>query len=292
MLMELHYLKTFKVITESGSFAEAAEKLNYTRSTITFQIQQLEKEFGITLFEKIGKKMYLTQDGKNILPYIEAILSNYDQILICGNTEISTLRIAVPESLLTYCFQPVMQAFRENMPLVDLQIQTQSCYNMNQILLSGNADIAIHYDVNQTDSNIFSKVFTKYPLVFFGSPLLSDTERDFSTPNQTKAFGFIDIEIDGLYRHSLDKMLSERNIALSNDMVLGSIAAIVQCTKMRLGVSVLPAFTVERELEDGQLLKIDGSLTPDNISVVYSYHHHKRLSPAMRYFLELAERML
>ena len=290
--MELHYLRTLKVITESGSFAEAAEKLNYTRSTVTFQVQQLEKEFGMTLFEKIGKKMYLTQEGKSILPYVETILSSYDQILICGNAEVSTLRIAVPESILTYRFQPVIRAFRENMPLIDLQIQTQSCYDMNQILLSGNADIAIHYDVAQADPNIFSKTFTEYPLVFFGSPLLSDAERDFSTSNQTKAFGFIDIEIDGFYRHSLDKMLSERNIVLSNDMVLGSIAAIVQCTKMRLGVSVLPAFAVEKELEAGQLIKLDNELSPDNISVVYSYHHHKRLSPAMRYFLELAEKII
>lgn len=290
--MELHYLRTLKVITESGSFAEAAEKLNYTRSTVTFQVQQLEKEFGMTLFEKIGKKMYLTQEGKAILPYVETILSSYDQILICGNAEVSKIRIAVPESLLTYRFQPVIRAFRENMPLVDLQIQTQSCYNMNQILLSDNADIAIHYDVDQTDPNIFSKAFTEYPLVFFGSPLLSDAERDFSTPNQTKTFGFIDIEIDGLYRHSLDAMLSERNIALSNDMVLGSIAAIIQCAKMRLGVSVLPSFAVERELEDGQLVTLDGTLAPDTISAVYSYHNHKRLSPAMRCFLELAEEMI
>lgn len=290
--MELHYLQTLVVITESNSFTEAAEKLNYTRSTVTFQVQQLEKEFGITLFEKIGKKMHLTQEGKAILPYVKTILSNYEQILVYGDAEISTLRIAVPESLLTYRFQPVIRAFRENMPLVNLRIQTQSCYDMNQILLSGNADIAVHYDVGQTNPNVYQKTLSEHPLVFFGSPLLSDTERDFSTPNQTKSFGFIDIETDGLYRHALDTMLQERSIVLANDMVLGSIAAIIQCVKMRLGVSVLPAFAVERELANGQLVELDGALEPDGISVVYSYHRHKKLSPAMEYFLELAGEMI
>ena len=290
--MELHYLKTLKVITESGSFAEAADRLNYTRSTVTFHVQQLEKEFGMTLFEKIGKRMYLTPEGKSILPYVENILNNYEQILVCGNAEVSILRIAVPESLLTYRFQPIIQTFRENMPFVDLQIQTQSCYNMNQILLSGGADIAIHYDVSQTDQNIFSKTITEYPLTFFCSPLLSDAEKDFLTPNQTKTFGFIDIEIDGLYRHSLDQMLAERNIVLSNDMVLGSIAAIVQCTKMRLGVSVLPNFTVEKELKSGELIPLNSDLSPSTVSVMYSYHSHKRLSPAMRCFLDLVEKLL
>ncbi|MDO4556215.1 MAG: LysR family transcriptional regulator [Lachnospiraceae bacterium] len=290
--MELNYLRTFKTITESSSFADAAEKLNYTRSTITFQVQQLEKEFGITLFEKIGKRMILTQAGKDILPYIEFILNNYEQILIYGNKKTEKLRVAVPESLLTYRFQPIIQAFKKKMPLVDLEIQTQSCYNMNQILLSGSSDIAIHYDVSQTDQNIFSKTITEYPLTFFGSPLLSDEEKDFLTPNQTKAFGFIDIEIDGLYRHSLDQMISERNIVLSNDMVLGSIAAIVQCTKMRLGVSVLPNFTVEKELKAGELISLNSELSPSTVSVMYSYHSHKRLSLAMRYFLDLVEKLL
>ncbi|MDO4545555.1 MAG: LysR family transcriptional regulator [Bacillota bacterium] len=290
--MELHYLKTFKVITESGSFSEAAEKLGYTRSTITFQIQRLEKEFGIILFEKIGKKMYLSQEGKAILPYVETILKNYDQILICGNVEKSKLRIAVPESLLTYRFQPVIQTFRKKMPLVDLEIQTKSCYDMNQILLSDSADMAIHYNVGHSDTNVFSKALSDYPLAFFGSPLMSDEERDFFTPNQTKPFGFIDIEVDGLYRHSLDKVLFERNITLSNDMVLGSIAAIVQCTKMGLGVSVLPAFTVEQEIKEGGLVNLDGQLDPGSISVMYSYHKNKWISPAIGCFLELAEEML
>ncbi|MPM23631.1 HTH-type transcriptional activator CmpR [bioreactor metagenome] len=290
--MELHYLRTLKVITESDSFSEAAEKLSYTRSTVTFQVRQLEKDFGITLFERIGKKMRLTHEGQAILPYVDTILSSYDQILISGNTEVRKLRIAVSESLLTYRFQPIIQAFREAMPLVDLEIQTGSCYNINQILLDGSSDLAIHYEVGHTEPNIFSKTLTEYPLVFFGSPLLSDAERDFSTPNQKKALSFIVLELDGLYRHAIDQMLSERNITLSSDMVIGSIAAIIRCTKMRLGVSVLPAFAVERELEDGQLLRLDGALAPDSISVLYSYHKNKRLSPAMRCFLKLAEEML
>ena len=62
--MELKYLNTFKTILETGSFLNAARKLNYTQSTITFQIQQLEEELSVKLFEKIGRKMIITQAGK------------------------------------------------------------------------------------------------------------------------------------------------------------------------------------------------------------------------------------
>ena len=50
--MELKYLQTLKTITEAGSFAAAAKRLNYTQSTVTFHIQQLEKTMHVALFEK------------------------------------------------------------------------------------------------------------------------------------------------------------------------------------------------------------------------------------------------
>ena len=52
--MELKYLNTFRMIVEEGGFSKAAERLNYTQSTITFQIGQLERELSVRLFEKIG----------------------------------------------------------------------------------------------------------------------------------------------------------------------------------------------------------------------------------------------
>lgn len=58
--MELKYLATFQTILQCGSFLEAARRLNYTQSTITFQMQQLENELHVPLFEKIGRRMTVT----------------------------------------------------------------------------------------------------------------------------------------------------------------------------------------------------------------------------------------
>ena len=57
IIMDLKYLNTFRTIIEEGSFSKAADKLNYTQSTITFQIGQLEQELSAWLFEKIGRRM-------------------------------------------------------------------------------------------------------------------------------------------------------------------------------------------------------------------------------------------
>jgi Transcriptional regulator len=59
--MDLKYLTTIKTILETGTFQKAANRLNYTQSTVTFQIQQLESELGMKLFERIGRRMVLTE---------------------------------------------------------------------------------------------------------------------------------------------------------------------------------------------------------------------------------------
>lgn len=72
--MNTKSLVTFKTILEMGSFQKAADKLGYTQSTVTFQIKQLEEELALKLFEKIGRRMELTQAGKDIMPYVDMIL--------------------------------------------------------------------------------------------------------------------------------------------------------------------------------------------------------------------------
>ena len=78
--MDTKYLNTFLTIVTEGSFSKAAEKLNYTQSTITFQIGQLEKEFSVQLFEKIGRNMVLTKAGQQLVPYVDSVLEAVDKL--------------------------------------------------------------------------------------------------------------------------------------------------------------------------------------------------------------------
>ena len=65
--MDLKYLNTFRVIAEEGSFTRAAERLGYTQSTMTFQMGQLEQALSARLFEKVGRRMVLSQAGRQLL---------------------------------------------------------------------------------------------------------------------------------------------------------------------------------------------------------------------------------
>lgn len=66
--MDLRYINTFHTIVEAGGFNKAAERLCYTQSTITFHVNQMEKELGVQLFEKAGRHMVLTKAGQELVP--------------------------------------------------------------------------------------------------------------------------------------------------------------------------------------------------------------------------------
>ena len=82
--MELKCLRTFRTIIDEGGFSKAAKKLNYTQSTITFQMNQLERDLSTTLFEKIGRKMVLTKAGEHLIPYVDDILQSVDKLSFLG----------------------------------------------------------------------------------------------------------------------------------------------------------------------------------------------------------------
>ncbi|MGK2609108.1 LysR family transcriptional regulator, partial [Escherichia coli] len=103
--MDLRRFITLKTVVEEGSFLRASQKLCCTQSTVTFHIQQLEQEFSVQLFEKIGRRMCLTREGKKLLPHIYELTRVMDTLREAAKKESDPdgeLRVVSGETLLSY----------------------------------------------------------------------------------------------------------------------------------------------------------------------------------------------
>lgn len=96
--MDLRRFITLKTVVEEGSFLRASQKLCCTQSTVTFHIQQLEQEFSVQLFEKIGRRMCLTREGKKLLPHIYELTRVMDTLREAAKKE------SDPDGETTRCF--------------------------------------------------------------------------------------------------------------------------------------------------------------------------------------------
>lgn len=289
--MDLRYLNTFRVIVEEGGFSKAAERLSYTQSTITFQMGQLERELSTRLFEKIGRKMVLTKAGEHLIPYVDEVLASIDRLRGFEN-ELAVyqgdLRIGVGETLLCYRLPAILKEFHAQAPKARLFLRSMNCYDIRNELIGGTLDIGVFYDcVGGFGTSLTSYPFGSYPLALVAS---ADTQRlypDFITPDQRIPIPFIINEPNCVFRQIFERYLQEKSIMLDHTIELWSIPTIKNLVMNDVGISFLPRFSVQGELDNKTLAEIPTELKDRAISAVCGHHKNKWVSPLMQLFINL-----
>jgi len=288
--MDIRHFKTFKSIVEEGNFSNAAMKLGYTQSTVTCQIQQLEHELSIKLFEKIGRNMVLTTLGKELIPYTNELLEVIKKIESIGKLSDSItgeLKIAVAESLISYKLENILSLFKQKAPNVKLSIISLNCLAIKNILLKGDVDIGLMYDAGSENNSLITTQLEDFPLALVCSPIFDQDKFDLCKPNQEINTSLIINEADCIYRRMVENYFIDNNISLNNAIELWSIEAIKRCVSSNLGISFLPHFTVEEELRNGKLKELEVGCSDTKITAIYAYHKNKWISPAMSLFMQL-----
>ena len=146
--MDIKCLRTFQAVVACGTYAKAADRLGYTQSTVTVHIKQLERDLGLPLFERIGRRMVLTQKGAEALAQAAEIIAAADRLAALGTEETAlqgTLRVDLAETLLCYALDEVIAAFRERAPGVALRLRDRTCAQVSENLRDGSCDLGLTY---------------------------------------------------------------------------------------------------------------------------------------------------
>lgn len=119
--MEFKQLIIFKFAAQESNFTRAAEILNYAQSTVTSQIQSLESELGVALFDRLGKRVILTEQGRRFKTYTDQMLALSDEAksMIGAHEEPrGTLVICAQETQTTYRLPALLLEFQKRFPKV------------------------------------------------------------------------------------------------------------------------------------------------------------------------------
>lgn len=289
--MDLKYLETFKVILQEGSFSKAAKKLNYAQSAITFQMQQLEKDLCVKLFEKVGRNMVITKTGERMISYVDEVLSAVAKLQFAETNLLEceeTLKMGIAESQLCYKMPMILKEFHKQAPKARLLIQSMNCYDIRDKLLDGTLDVGIFYeDVHGFGSNLTVYPLGNYSLTLVSSPSVKKQYPDFISADQKLDIPFIINEEHCIFREIFEKYLRDKSILIDHTIELWSIPTIKKMVESDLGISYLPYFAVEEELKAGTLVEIDTDIKAVHISAVCGYHKNKWISPLIQKFIDL-----
>ncbi|WP_109582797.1 LysR substrate-binding domain-containing protein [Cupriavidus plantarum] len=163
--MELRHLRYFEALADTLSFTRAAERMHVTQSTLSHQIRQLEEEIGQALFNRIGKRVTMTEAGETLLLHIGPALRQVDQALHAVRDEQGPLageiRVGATHSFNIRLIPQCVSSFLTRYPSVRVIVEELSAAEIAARLANGELDLGVSYRPAQTDALRFEPLYNE-----------------------------------------------------------------------------------------------------------------------------------
>ena len=257
--MTITQLNTFLKITEQGSFSAAANSLGYAQSTVTTQIKQLEDELDCQLFDRLGKTIIPTPQGKRLIAYAEKILQlERDIHLEVSDEEEPTgiLKIGVSESLCYNRIPEFLMEYNKRVPGIEIQLTFITHDTFPDMLQKGELDLVYTLNPEMEDERLTMLYKKEEALSFFVSPdhpLVGKkiTEKDL------EGYPLLLTGHNCSFRQMLLSDLSKCGVEPKPFLETSSKEVLKQFASNGLGVAFIPDMTADKEMKKGMLKKLD-----------------------------------
>ncbi len=292
--MDFKQLQTFYELSNELNFTRVGDKLGYTQSCITLHIKKLEEELGVTLFDRIGRKVTLTEAGRGLVPTVSQILKlsqNFQELSGETDGETGTLRIGICDSLCIERMPAIIRAYKRSYPKVEIYLKILKCSEFLNELRENKIDLA--YTIGYLDKvpEIQFSAEKPEPIYVLASgedPLISKKNL---CPEDFDGVPLIMAEPAAYYRRNFLNDLERNGITPKIILETESIQAIKNLTESGLGVCVLPKVAAGAEINAGRLIPLDYPCDYDIRSQMI-WHRDKWLPFAAKEFLRIAEEMI
>jgi DNA-binding transcriptional LysR family regulator len=282
----LHQLQVFLKVTQTQSITKAAEALHLTQPAVSIQLRNFQDQFDIPLTEIVGRKLYVTEFGKEIAAAAEKIVDqihaiNYKTASFKGQLT-GRLKISVV-STGKYVMPYFLAKFMKANPGVELKLDVTNKAMVINSLDENEVDfslVSILPESMQVDA--ISLMENKLYLV---ADKNFELERDIHSKDIFERITLIFREQGSGTRLTLERFLRSNNISVRRKMELTSNEAVKQAIIAGLGCSVMPLIGIKNELKDGDLKIIPVEDLPIVTNWNLIYLKNKRFSPVAESFL-------
>jgi len=282
--MDIRGLNIFIQVAELGSFTKVGEKLGYSQPTISFQIKQLEKELGVSLFDRIGHTVSLTDAGRDVLRYAQEICHLSQEMCLgsSGRREpAGVLRLGMPDSLCEPLISRPFREFRRRYPKMSLQIYTGDTGHLLELLDHNEADLILTLDDHIYNPNYVIVEEEALDVHFVVSPENLLVQKDFVTIEELMQYPFLLTEKGMSYRRLLDEWLARYSMEIRPVLETGRADQICALAEENAGVAFLPDYVTAQSVRKGKLVRLR---VLDFDMVVWKqllYRREKWVSPQM-----------
>ena len=253
-MMDFPSLKAFLAVAESGSFSKAADSLFMTQPAISKRIAALEENLGVTLFDRLGRTIQLTEAGEKFLISTRRILSDIsvsrEEILSLSSEVGGRLRLATSHHVGIHRLPPVLKAFTQAYPQVELDLLFMDSELACSEVASGHIELAVVTLPDGLEGNLMTELVWQDPLSIVCAadhPMLADFKST-SHPKQLEQYKAVLPAKGTVTRSILLDTLQPFDVNVETALETNYLETIKMMVSVGLGWSALPVSMVDTEI--------------------------------------------
>jgi aminoethylphosphonate catabolism LysR family transcriptional regulator len=292
MSLNLNQLRVFHAVAKRGSFTQAAQALSITQPAVTVHIRDLERYYGVRLFDRGGRRVKLTDAGKTLFEYAQrifALAAEAEHALEnAGSLRAGRLQIVGSLTVGAYYLPPVINVFKAKFPEIQVSLSVDNSQRVVDRIAGLREDVGF-LSGPVRDERLVVRPFLEDELVVLVPPGHAWSGRRSVSLHELGEQALILREPGSATRALVEERLRQAGIRPQVSMELGSNEAIKRAVEMGMGISVLSTTIIKREVEAGllQVLRIrEKGLTRQFEIIIHREREHSRLIAA---FMDVAE---
>lgn len=257
--MNVHQLRLFLAVAQRRSFSRAAEAQHLTQSAVSQQIEALEREHAVRLFERLPRRIELTDAGAALLPYAERITTLLDEathaLAEVRGLASGRLRVAASPTPATYWLPPLLGAFARRHPAVELLLDVDVSARVAQRVADGESALGVVEGL-AAEARLQATPLLEDELLLVAPPTFAPRRGESGgvlLPEELSGLRYLAREPSAFTRALVDERLRGLGVAWPPAMELGNIEAIKRAVIAGLGASFVSRFAVADEIAADRL---------------------------------------
>ncbi|HGM1319924.1 TPA: LysR substrate-binding domain-containing protein [Clostridioides difficile] len=287
--MTIRSLEIFVKVAECGKMSEVARNMYITQSSVSQAISEIEKEYGVKLFDRISKKLYLTEAGKKLLGYGRHLLAVNEEMNDCMKHCAKNIRIRVGATVTvgTCVISPIMLELYKVNPLIEPEVFVEDTRLIAKKLLNSELDIAI-VEGKIKHPDIVTKSIINDNLVLICSHKHEFYKRDSIKVSELSNQPLIMRELGSGTRAQLEKQLKELKIPMNIRWSCYNSEAILRAVVDNFGIAVISELLIEDYLKKHLLWVCDIEGINLHRTFDIAYHRSKFFTENISAFFDIS----
>jgi DNA-binding transcriptional LysR family regulator len=288
----LRHLLIFVQVCDSGNMTAAGERLFMTQPSVSQAISEMEKYYGVKLFERLGKRIYITNPGKKLLSYARHIIKlqqEMERVMQEERDAGGVLRIGASVTVGTCILIKIVQELNKLNPHVTIETVIDNTKVIESMLLVDEVDIGL-VEGRIHSRDLVTDPFMNDRLVLIGGPQHPWKDRTNIEVSELNGASFILREQGSGTRELFESVMTTHGVKWSQSWVCTSAEAIKNAVAAGMGLSVISRMIVENEMQSGKLIIIEIKDVSFERKFNIVYHKNKFLSDGINNLIALCKK--